>query len=48
MQAWPQGPSIIVSPSDDVIDGKAVQQNFQLAQQLCRSLGLKMQVRFGG
>lgn|SRR6185437_4234131 len=48
MQAWPQGPSITVSPSDDVIDGNAVQQNFQVAQQLCRSLGLKVEVRLGG
>jgi hypothetical protein len=48
MQAWPQGPSIVVSPSDDVTDGKAVQQNFQLAQQLCRSLGLELHVRLGG
>ncbi|MBV9075831.1 MAG: hypothetical protein JOZ10_19580 [Acidobacteria bacterium] len=48
MQAWPQGPSIIISPTDDVTDGKAVQQNFQLAQQLCRSLGLEVDVRLGG
>jgi len=48
MEAWPQGPSIVVSPSDDVTDGKAVQQNFQAAQQLCRSLGLKVDVRLGG
>jgi hypothetical protein len=48
MQAWPQGPSIVVSPSDVVTDGKAVQQNFQLAQQLCRSLGLELLVRLGG
>ena len=48
MQAWPQGLSIIVSPSEDVIDGKAVQQNFQLAQQLCRSLELELHVRPGG
>lgn len=48
MQAWPQGPSIVVSLSDVVTDGKAVQQNFQLAQQLCRSLRLELDVRFGG
>ena len=48
MQAWPRGPSIVVSLSDDVTDGKAVQQNFQLAQQLCRSLGLEIDVRLGG
>ena len=48
MQAWPQDPSIVVSLSDDVTDGKPVQQNFQLAQQLCRSLGLELDVRFGG
>ena len=48
MQAWPKGPSIVVSLSDDVTDGKAVLQNFQLAQQLCRSLGLELDVRPGG
>lgn len=48
MQAWPQGPSILVSPTDDVTDGKAVYQNLQLAQQLCRSLGLEVHVRLGG
>jgi hypothetical protein len=48
MQSWPRGPSITVSPTDDVVDQNAVQQNFHAAQQLCRSMGLDVQVRFGG
>jgi hypothetical protein len=48
MQAWPRGPFIVISPSDDVYDGLAVAQNFQAGQQLCRSLGLEVEVRRGG
>jgi hypothetical protein len=48
VQAWPRGPSITISPSDDVLDPRAVEQNFNAAQQLCRSLGLAVQVRPGG
>jgi hypothetical protein len=48
MQAWPLGPSILISPTDDVIDGRAVQQNLDAAQQLCRSMGLNVQIRPGG
>ena len=48
MQAWPRGPSIAVSPTDDVIDQHAVEQNFYRAQQLCRSIGLEVQVLPGG
>jgi hypothetical protein len=48
MQAWPRGPIIAISPSDDVSDGHAVQENFQSAQQVCRSMGLEVRIRFGG
>ena len=48
MQAWPRGPSIGVSPSDVVTDQHAVEQNFDAAQQLCRSMGLEVQVLLGG
>jgi hypothetical protein len=48
MQAWPRGPSIAVSPADDVMDHLAVERNFYAAQQICRSMGLEVQVRFGG
>jgi hypothetical protein len=48
MQAWPRGPSIAVSPTDDVIDHDAVERNFYAAQQICRSMGLEVQIRFGG
>ena len=48
MQAWPRGPSIAVSPTDDVTDQHAVEQNLRTAEQLCRSLGLDVQVLRGG
>jgi hypothetical protein len=48
VQAWPRGPSITISPSDVVLDPRAVEQNFNAAQQLCRSLGLEVQVQPGG
>src|SRR3984957_10512761 len=48
MQAWPRGPSIAVSPTDDVTDQHAVEENLQAAQQLCRSMGLEVQVLPGG
>ena len=48
MEAWPRGPSIAVSPTDDVIDHNAVERNFYAAQQICRSMGLEVQVLFGG
>jgi hypothetical protein len=47
-QAWPRGPSIEVSPTDDVSDPQAVQQNLDAAQQVCRSMGLEVQMRPGG
>jgi hypothetical protein len=47
-RAWPRGPSILISPSDDVTDGKAVNATFEAALQICRSLGLDVQVRPGG
>jgi hypothetical protein len=48
MSAWPRGPVITISPSDDVSAPKAVRQNFSAAQDLCRSLGLEVQIRRGG
>jgi hypothetical protein len=48
VQAWPRGPSITISPSDVVLDPRAVEQNLNAAQQLCRSLGLEVQVQPGG
>ena len=48
MQAWPRGPSIAVSPTDDVTDQHAVEENLHAAQQLCGSMGLEVQVLPGG
>jgi len=48
MQAWPRGPSITLSPTDDVTDQHAVQQNLHAAQQVCGSMGLDVQVLPGG
>jgi hypothetical protein len=48
MQVWPRGPSIAISPTDVVTDAHAVEQNFYAAQQVCRSMGLEVQVLPGG
>jgi len=48
MQAWPRGPLISVSPTDDVSDQHAVEQNLHAAQRLCDSMGLEVQVLPGG
>jgi hypothetical protein len=48
MQVWPRGPSIAISPTDDVTDQHAVEQNFLAAQEVCRSIGLQVQVIPGG
>jgi len=48
MSAWPNGPVVTISPSDDVLDPAVVKQNFAAAQVLCRSMGLEVQVRRGG
>jgi hypothetical protein len=48
MQVWPRGPLIAISPTDDVTDQRAVTQNFYAAQQICRSMGLQVQVLPGG
>jgi hypothetical protein len=48
MQAWPRGPSISLSPTDDVTDQHAFKQNLHAAQQLCASMGLAVQVLPGG
>jgi hypothetical protein len=48
MQVWPRGPSIAISPTDVVTDQRAVTQNFDAAQQVCRSMRLEVQVLPGG
>ena len=48
MQVWPRGPSIAISPTDVVTDQRAVTQNCDAAQKLCRSMGLQVQVLPGG
>jgi hypothetical protein len=48
MQVWPRGPSIAISPTDDVTDQHAVEQNFYAAQQICRAMGLQVQILMGG
>ena len=48
MQVWPRGPSIAISPTDDVTDQHAVEQNVLAAQEVCRSIGLQVQVLPGG
>jgi hypothetical protein len=48
MSAWPLGPVVGISPSDDVFDSKAIQKNLEQAQRICRSLGLNVQFRPGG
>jgi hypothetical protein len=48
MSAWPLGPVVGISPSDDVFDAKAIHKNLEQAQQTCRSLGLDVQFRPGG
>ena len=48
MSAWPLGPIVGISPSDDVFDSQAVQKNLERAQQTCRSLGLDVQFHPGG
>lgn len=48
MPAWPRGPSITVSPTDVATDFHVVEQNLIVAQQVCGSLGLVVEVRPGG
>ena len=48
MQAWPRGPSIAISPTDVVTDQHSVEENLHAAEQLCRSMGLEVQVLPGG
>lgn len=48
MSAWPAGPIVGITPSDDVIDSQAIQKNLDQAQRTCQSLGLDVQFRPGG
>ncbi|HET9407204.1 MAG TPA: hypothetical protein VFO39_08185 [Candidatus Sulfotelmatobacter sp.] len=46
--AWPRGPSIILTPSDDVISSERVNHNLNEAVRICKSLHLDTEVRPGG
>jgi hypothetical protein len=48
MNEWPLGPGILISPTDVVTDGRAVQRNLEEAQRICHSLGLDVEIRPGG
>jgi hypothetical protein len=48
MSAWPLGPFVGISPSDDVFDSQAIQKNLDQGQRTCRSLGLDVQFHPGG
>ena len=45
---WPLGPTVAISPSDDVMDSQAIQKNLEKAHSTCASLGLEVQFRPGG
>jgi hypothetical protein len=48
MQAWPRGPVVEITQTDDVSDAHALYRNFSAAQQICRSMGLEVQIRPAG
>jgi hypothetical protein len=48
MQVWPLGPTIELTRTDVVSDAVALHRNFSNAQQICRSMGLDVQVLPGG
>ena len=48
LTAWPRGPVIVITPTDFVEDGQAVQRNLRQAEAVCRELGLAVQIRPGG
>jgi hypothetical protein len=48
MQVWPLGPMIELTQTDEVSDAPTLYKNFSRAQQICRSMGLEVQVRPGG
>lgn len=48
MSAWPSGPVVGITPTDDVMDWHAIQKNLEQAQRICRSLGLDVQLHPGG
>jgi hypothetical protein len=48
MQVWPLGPMIELTQTDMVTDAPTLYRNFSSAQQICRSMGLDVQVRPGG
>jgi hypothetical protein len=48
MQVWPLGPMIELTQTDEVSDAPTLYRNFSNAQQVCRSMGLAVQIRPGG
>jgi hypothetical protein len=48
MQVWPLGPMIELTQTDEVTDAPALYRNFNNAKQICRSMGLEVQVRPSG
>ena len=48
MSAWPLGPIVGITPSDDVVDSQAIKKNLDQAERTCRSLNLDIQLRPGG
>lgn len=48
MNAWPQGPLILMTASDDVMDWESIKRNMTEAERICLSLGLDVQFRPGG
>lgn len=48
LNAWPRGPAIVITPTDVVEDGQAVQRNLRQAEAVCRELGLEVRIRPGG
>lgn len=48
LSAWPLGPIVGITPSDDVIDSRAIQKNLDEARRTCHSLGLDVEIHPGG
>jgi len=48
MRVWPEGPLIRISPTDDVTDWHAVEENLRAAEHLCHSMGLDVKILPGG
>lgn len=48
MTAWPRGPSVVITRSDDVFDEPAIERDLEAAVRVCRDMGLEVQVRPAG